>query len=103
MESREPKLVMLGKQVPTEETVTVPAVQMELIKGELTQARTIMAEMEKLAVFIREHYHIEIAAEQRQHLASAADAAIHYMKIERSRWKIRIRYFLAAIERLGSR
>lgn len=57
----------------------------------LTQLQTADRHM---AEFLRKNYSLEIGNQEIQHRGEALDAAIHYMLIERRRWRVRLCYLL---------
>lgn len=57
-------------------------------------------QVEQLALYLREHYYLEIRSGLVQHQrGTAVDAAIHYLNVERGRWRIKAKQLLAALFR----
>lgn len=83
------------------EMVSMPKLQLDIILASRVEAERHRTELERLTMFLRERYYLEIADKAPQHQDTVVDAAIHYMSIERSAWRVRLRYLLAAITRIG--
>ncbi len=84
---KERAAVMLNRNRP----VTSAEAENEILKRQVQALEVdaahfaqLKADFERLTLFIRDNYVIEIDRKEPQHQGSAVDCAIHYMKKERS-------------------
>jgi len=101
--SRLTRLGMVTNQPVDPETVPVTKSQLAALHARIHEAELERGQLSKLAEFVGSRYYLEIGEKEHQHQTTAVDAAIHYMGVERQRWRIRIKYLVDSITRLGRR
>ncbi len=86
-DDKERRAVMLERNrpvIPLEEQVAVFEKAVQSMQVDKQHFAQLKADFERLTLFIRDNYAIEIDRKEPQHQGSAVDCAIHYMKKERS-------------------
>ena len=101
--SRLTRLGMVTNQPVDPETVPVTKSQLAALHARIHEAELERGQLSKLAELIGSRYYLEIGEKEPQHQTTAVDAAIHYMGVERRRWRIRVKYLMDSITRLGRR
>ena len=84
-------------------TVTIPESQLHALQIDYDNYVRLNREINALALFLREEYSWEIESHQPQHSGDLSTCIIHYLRIERRRWKVRVRNLFRAVESFGRR